>query len=354
MTNVSSDYQHSKTIVDWYKKNKRDLPWRNTKNPYRIWISEIMLQQTRVIQGLDYYLRFLQRFPDIQSLAEAELEEVMKYWQGLGYYSRARNMHEAAKSIHSDFQGVFPRQYEDVLALKGVGSYTAAAIVSFVWNQPYPVIDGNVFRVLGRLFAIDVPYDTGRGKKLYKELAHSLMDPQQAGLHNQAIMEFGALQCVPQNPDCNKCPLQNTCISSLSGIPHHFPIKHHIIKVRKRYFNYFFILLEGNTYLSRRTKKDIWEGLFEFPLIETAYSMEFDEICETEIFKKLFSNTGKNSFSIASSEIQHVLTHQILHTKFYQVEIRKDNSYLKKYIKVPLGEIEDYAVPRLIHRFLTN
>ena len=354
MINIPSDCQYSKAIIDWYKKNKRDLPWRNTKNPYRIWISEIMLQQTRVIQGLGYYSRFLQRFPDIQSLAEAKQEEVMKYWQGLGYYSRARNMHETAKSIYLDYQGVFPRRYEDVLALKGVGSYTAAAIVSLAWNQPYPVIDGNVYRVLGRLFAIDVPYDTGKGKKLYEELAYSLMDSQQAGLHNQAIMEFGALQCVPQKPDCSICPLQNTCLSFLSGVPHHFPVKQHIIKVRKRYFNYFFILHEGNTYLSHRTKKDIWEGLFEFPLIETAHSMNLEELCETETFKKLFHNTGKTTFSIASDEVKHVLTHQTLHTKFYKAEIQKDNAYLKKYIKVPPEKIDDYAVSRLIHRFLES
>ena len=349
-----SDYQFSNVLVDWYKKNKRDLPWRNTKEPYRIWISEIMLQQTRVIQGLDYYLRFLRRFPDIQSLAEAEQEEVLKYWQGLGYYSRARNMHEAAKSIHSNFQGVFPQRYEDVLALKGVGSYTAAAIVSLAWNQPYPVIDGNVYRVLGRLFAVDVPYDTGKGEKIYEELANMLMNPQQAGLHNQAIMEFGALQCVPQKPECGQCPLKDKCLGFASGNPLQFPIKQHIIKVRNRYFNYFFILHEGNTYLSRRMQKDIWEGLFEFPLIETEHSMDFEEVQETDAFKKLFHDTGKITFSMDSNELKHVLTHQILHARFYEAEIQKDNLYLQQYIKTPLEQIDDYAVPRLIHRFLSN
>ena len=188
MTCETVEYQESKKLIDWYIKNRRDLPWRNTNDPYRILISEIMLQQTRVIQGLDYYSCFIRRFPDIQTLAEAEQEEVLKYWQGLGYYSRARNLHEAAKSIQLNFKGVFPQRYEDVLALKGVGKYTAAAIVSLAWNLPYPVIDGNVYRVLGRLFAIDVPYDTGTGKKQYEELAFFLMNPQQAGLHNQAFM----------------------------------------------------------------------------------------------------------------------------------------------------------------------
>ena len=233
-----------------------------------------------------------------------------------------------------------------------MGRYTAAAIVSFAWNQPYPVIDGNVYRVLGRLFAIDVPHDTGKGKKMYEELAYALMNPQQAGLHNQAIMEFGALQCVPQKPDCSQCPVQNKCAGFTSGNPQQFPLKQHAIKVRKRYFNYFLILHEGNTYLSRRMQKDIWEGLFEFPLIETTQSMSFEEICETETFKNLFHDTGKITFSVASDEVKHILTHQIIHAKFYKAEIQKDNPYLKNYLKIPLEQIDDYAVPRLIHRFI--
>jgi len=349
-----SDYQLSKTLIDWFIKNKRDLPWRNIKDPYRIWISEIILQQTRVSQGLDFYLRFIQRYPDIQQLAEADLEEVLTFWQGLGYYSRARHIHEAAKSIQSDFQGIFPQQYEDILALKGVGSYTAAAIMSLVWNQPYPVIDGNVYRVLGRLFAVDIPIDTGKGKKIYEELAYSLMDPRQAGLHNQAIMEFGALQCVPQKPACAQCPLHDKCLGFASGTPLKFPVKQRTINVRVRYFNFFLIHLEGNTYLSHRTKKDIWEGLFEFPLIETSQSTNFEEISKTVPFKNLFRNTGKISFSVISNEVKHVLTHQILYATFYKAEIQKENACLKEYIKTPLEKISGYAFPRLIHRFLLN
>lgn len=347
-----SDYQYSKALIDWFEKNKRDLPWRNTKDPYRIWISEIILQQTRVSQGLEFYTRFLQRFPDIQKLAEAEQDEVLKCWQGLGYYSRARHIHEAAKSIQSNFQGIFPQRYEDILSLKGVGTYTAAAIVSFVWNQPYPVIDGNVYRVLGRLFAVDVPYDSGKGKKMFQELASLIMDPIQPGLHNQAIMEFGALQCVPQKPDCIQCPLTNNCMGYASDTPQKFPVKQHIINVRERYFNYFCIIHEKSAYLSQRRKKDIWQGLFEFPLIETPQSMSFEEICKTETFKNLFHDTGKSTFSLVSNEVKHVLTHQILYTKFYKVEIHQDNSYIRQYIKIPLAKITDYAIPRLIHRFL--
>ena len=352
MTFKNIEYQDSRRIIDWYKKNRRDLPWRDTNDPYKIWISEIILQQTRVIQGLDYYSRFIRRFPDIQTLAEAEQEEVLKYWQGLGYYTRARNLHEAAKGIQMNCKGVFPQRYEDVLALKGVGKYTAAAIVSLAWNQPYPVVDGNVYRVLGRLFAVEVPFDTGKGKKQYEELACLLMNPQHAGLHNQAIMEFGALQCVPQKPECSQCPLKEKCLGYASGNPQQFPVKQHIIKVHARYFNYFFIIHAGSTYLHRRIKKDIWEGLFEFPLIETDHSMGFEEICKTKTFNNLFHDIDDIDFSMESKEIKHVLTHQILHAKFYKVEIRAENACLKKYIKVPLERIDEYAVPRLIHRYL--
>ena len=376
MTDQITEYQESKILIEWFEKNKRNLPWRNTKDPYFVWISEIILQQTRVNQGLAFYLRFIGRFPDIKSLAEADQAEVLKFWQGLGYYSRARNLHEAAKSIQANFQGVFPQRYEDVLTLKGIGSYTAAAIVSIVWNQPYPVLDGNVFRVLGRLFAMTVAYDTGEGRKQYEALARLLMNPLQAGLHNQAIMEFGALQCVPQKPDCSQCPLQNKCLGFASGDPLQFPVKQHIINVRARYFNYFFIVHKDLrcTCLSRRLKKDIWEGLFEFPLIETARSMDFEELQDTAPFKALFGDATCLTFTVVSGEVKHVLTHQILYVRFYRVEIQEANLQprnnialtdqpaekiiqsalpgLNHFISVPLDHLDDYAFPRPIHRFL--
>jgi len=352
MTNQSAEYQESKILIDWYHINRRNLPWRDTNNPYLIWISEIMLQQTRVNQGWAYYLRFIKRFPDIRSLAEAKQEEVLNYWKGLGYYSRARHLHEAAQNIQADFQGVFPQRYEDILSLKGVGNYTAAAIASIAWNQPYPVIDGNVYRVLGRLFAIETPYDTAKGRKQYEELAYLLMDPRRAGLHNQAMMEFGALQCVPKNPDCSQCPLNNRCMGYASGDPQRFPVKQYIINVRERYFNYFLIQHEGNLLLSRRSNKDIWEGLFEFPLIETERSMEFEELRETVSFQELFRDIKEITFSVLSNEVRHILTHQILHARFYKVKISEENSPMQQYIKAPLDKIDDYAVPRLIHRFL--
>mgnify|MGYP000757618191 FL=1 len=198
MLQYESELEISRILVEWYETYKRELPWRETRDPYIIWISEIILQQTRVVQGLEYFLRFTERFPDVASLAVAEEDEVLKYWQGLGYYSRARNLHAAAKSIMERFNGVFPENYKEVLSLKGIGEYTAAAIVSFAWNQPCPVVDGNVYRVLSRLFAVDTPIDTTKGKKQFAELAGMILDPKNAGTHNQAIMELGALQCVPQ------------------------------------------------------------------------------------------------------------------------------------------------------------
>ena len=205
-------------LEKWYLENKRDLPWRNTTDPYVIWISEVILQQTRVIQGLDYFNRFMTRFPDVASLAEAEEDEVLKYWQGLGYYSRARNLHTAARQIMDDFGGLFPKNYRDVLSLKGIGEYTAAAICSFAYRQPYAVVDGNVYRVLARLFDIDVPIDSTQGKKLFVKLASDLLDKKRPDVYNQAIMELGALQCVPRSPHCELCPLSNKFLSLISGL----------------------------------------------------------------------------------------------------------------------------------------
>lgn len=328
------------------------LPWRESSDPYIIWISEIILQQTRVVQGMDYFLRFTGRFPDVASLASAEEDEVLKYWQGLGYYSRARNLHAAAKEIMEKFGGVFPEKHKDILSLKGIGDYTAAAIVSFVWNKPYPVVDGNVFRVLARLFAMDVPIDTTQGKKQFTELAGIVMDPKQAGQHNQAIMEFGALQCVPQNPDCEVCPLKERCMAYASGTVQDLPVKQNKTKTRDRYFHYLYIIYRGQTWLSRRGKKDIWEGLYEFPLIETEKPMDFAGLQDTEAFRKLFTGAGRLNISSDMAEVKHVLSHQVLYTTFYRVEIEKIPEALDSFLAVPYEDIERYAVPRLIHIYL--
>lgn len=342
----------SRLLTDWYEINKRDLPWRKTTDPYIIWISEIILQQTRVAQGYDYFLRFTQRFPTVTSLAMADEDEVMKYWQGLGYYSRARNLHATAKIIQQQYHGVFPSTYKEVLALKGVGEYTAAAIVSFAWNQPYPVVDGNVFRVLSRLFALETPIDTTAGKKEFTALAQSLLHPQQAGLHNQAIMELGALQCIPQNPDCAACPLAELCLAYATDTVADYPVKQNKTKTRNRYFHYFHIIYKGKTWLHRRADKDIWKGLYEFPLIETEQAMDFAELQKTENFHQLFAGIDTLHISLGLPDVKHVLSHQVLYTTFYQVEIGQIGPALDAYQEIDSEEIGNYAVPRLIHIYL--
>ncbi|MDR1403642.1 MAG: A/G-specific adenine glycosylase [Tannerellaceae bacterium] len=342
----------SDILIDWYGTNKRDLPWRKASDPYIIWISEIILQQTRVAQGKDYFLHFTGRFPDVQSLAEASEDEALKYWEGLGYYSRARNLHAAARQIMEQYGGKFPAAYNEVLSLKGIGAYTAAAIVSFVWNKPYPVVDGNVFRVLSRLFALDTPIDTGKGKKEYTELAASVMNPAKAALHNQAIMEFGALQCTPQNPACMFCPLQSKCLGYASGSPLSYPVKRHKTKTRNRYFYYLHIIYRGKTWLNRRSGNDIWKGLYEFPLIETEAPVDFAQLQGKDNFRQLIKGAGKLSVSAEASDIKHVLSHQILYATFYKIKIEKIPESLQSCIEIPCYAINEYAIPRLLQIYL--
>ena len=234
----------SEKIIAWYDQNKRDLPWRNTKDAYLIWLSEIILQQTRVDQGMDYYLKFAKEFPTVKHLAKADNEKVMKLWQGLGYYSRARNLHTTAKIISEKYHGKFPDEYSDILSLKGVGNYTAAAIASFAFNKPYAVVDGNVYRVLARVFGIESPIDSTQGKKEFETLATELLDRKKPASHNQAIMELGALQCKPVNPDCSICALNTMCFAYSKKRINELPVKAKKTKVRNRYFNYI-VLLDG-------------------------------------------------------------------------------------------------------------
>ena len=342
----------SRLLREWYQIYKRDLPWRSTSDPYIIWVSEIILQQTRVSQGLDYFLRFTERFPDVSSLAIAEEDEVLKYWQGLGYYSRARNLHAAAKDIKERFGGVFPRDYKDILSLKGVGEYTAAAIVSFAWNEPYPVVDGNVFRVLSRLYALDTPIDTLKGKKEFTVLAEMIMDSLYAGIHNQAMMELGALQCLPLNPDCANCPIHGYCLAYAKNEVSLYPVKQHKTKTRNRYFHYLYIKCKGRTWLHRRNNQDIWKGLYEFPLIETEFAMDFVELQRSEPFRKLFEGISNMQISVDLVNVKHILSHQVLYATFYQIEIEQENNILQTYLSIPVDELEMYAMPRLIHIYL--
>lgn len=346
------DLRLSSILINWYEENKRDLPWRNTTDPYIIWISEIILQQTRVDQGYDYFNRFIKKYPTVDLLATAEEDAILKLWQGLGYYSRARNLHAAAKMMMSDFGGVFPRNYKDVLSLKGIGEYTAAAIVSFAYNLPYAVVDGNVYRVLSRIFAIDAPIDSGTGKKIFAELAQELLDESNPGLHNQAIMEFGALQCVPQSPDCQSCPAASLCIAYAQNKVSSFPVKAGKQKVRKRYFHYFDIDQGDYTYLHKRGGKDIWENLYELPLVETDDSVSVDQLLVRNDFQNLFKQCGAMHID-SVMQIKHVLSHQVILASFYRVKIEGDHCCLNAdYIKVKKEDVDTFAVSRLVHKYL--
>lgn len=348
-----SDISHiSSTLTYWYEQNKRELPWRDITDPYKIWISEVILQQTRVNQGLSYYLRFIERFPSIIQLAEAEEDEVLKYWQGLGYYSRARNLHKAAKQVATKFNGHFPANHSDVLQLSGIGDYTAAAICSFAYNQPYPVVDGNVYRVLSRLFGISTPINSTSGKKEFAELAKKLLPQNNAALHNQAIMEFGALQCVPVSPDCFNCPLQGTCKAFQSDSVCSLPTKTQKTKVSNRFFNYLHIEFQENTFFQKRTGKDVWQNLYEFPLIESEELLSFEQLTENADFKKLFEGMNNVDIYKISHPMKHVLSHRVIYAQFISIRINELNEELKRLISTPLNEIDRFAVSRLTELFL--
>lgn len=336
-------------IINWYQKNKRDLPWRKTRNPYLVWLSEIILQQTRVDQGMPYYLAFAKKYPTVKHLAKADEKEVMKLWQGLGYYSRARNLHFTAKYITTELNGKFPETYEEILKLKGVGQYTASAISSFVFDEAQAVVDGNVFRVLARYFGIKTPIDSSQGKKEFYELANELLDKKDPGTFNQAIMEFGAMQCIPKNPDCSKCPLNDSCFALSKKKVDEFPVKDKKTKVRDRHFNYLVIRHQSSVLLNHRKGKDIWNGLYDFPLIESAKAMKTEKLFSSKEFKTLL---GKNKFNIRtiSPIFKHVLSHQNIFAKFIELET-KTVLKNKKFISAKEKDLRKYAVPRLLEKY---
>ena len=346
--NISPLLTFSPRLKLWYELNKRDLPWRESTDPYVIWISEIILQQTRVAQGFDYFQRFIRRFPDITTLAEASEDEVMKYWQGLGYYSRARNLHTAAKSMN----GVFPKTYEGVLALKGVGEYTAAAICSIAYDMPYAVVDGNVYRVISRYLGIDVPIDSTEGKKLFRELAQELLDKKRPAEYNQAIMDFGALQCTPMSPDCTVCPLTDLCMALAKGIVKQLPVKQHKTKVSSRYFNYIYVRAGAYTFIHKRTGNDIWKNLFEFPLIETPDEVNEERFYVLPQFRELFAEGEEPVIRLVLKNVKHVLSHRVIHANFYEVLLSENTRSFEGFIKVHRDDLEQYAISRLIQMFL--
>ncbi|NRS87209.1 A/G-specific adenine glycosylase [Flavobacterium sp. 7E] len=336
------------SLVKWYLVNKRDLPWRNTTNPYFIWLSEIMLQQTRVAQGTPYFLSFTTAFPTVFDLAKADEEQVLKLWQGLGYYSRARNLHKTAQYIAFDLNGVFPDNYNDLLNLKGVGEYTAAAIASFSYNEIVPVVDGNVFRVLSRYFDIETDIALASAKKEFAALAFELMPKDDPATFNQAIMEFGALQCVPRNPDCTVCVFNDSCLALKKNKVALLPVKLKKLKVTKRYFNYIVATDENeNTIINKRTAKGIWHNLYEFPLIETEKEVDFDFIAP-QIQDAFFDNNKVVSI-MEDNEISivHKLSHQHLYIKFWKVAV-----YGSLEGGINQETLKSFPFPIVIHNFI--
>jgi A/G-specific adenine glycosylase len=338
----------SKLLIQWYLQNKRDLPWRNTSDPYRIWLSEIMLQQTRVAQGTPYFLSFVDAFPTVFGLANADEEQVLKLWQGLGYYSRARNLHKTAQYIANELEGVFPNNYNDLLKLKGVGEYTAAAIASFSYGEPVAVVDGNVFRVLSRYFDIETDIASGSAKKEFAALAFELMPKDEPATFNQAIMEFGALQCVPKSPNCGVCVFNESCLALQKKKIDQLPVKSKKLKVRNRYFNYLVVSDDNDdTIIQKRTSKGIWQNLYEFPLIETETVESFDYIVE-RIEKDFFVNDIVDSvLEYNEKSIIHKLSHQHLHIKFWKVSI---NGVVKN--GTDATTLRTFPFPIVIHNFI--
>ena len=341
----------SDKVVEWYNVNKRDLPWRDTKDPYKVWLSEIILQQTRVNQGLPYYLRFIEKFPNLHALASASEQDVLRLWQGLGYYTRARNLHKCAKQVVALFGGEFPNTFENLLKLPGIGEYTAAAIASFSFREPVAVVDGNVFRVLSRVFGIENEINSVEGKKVFTALANTLISKKFPDFHNQAIMEFGAMHCVPQNPDCTTCCFKQNCFASTHNLQHVFPQKAKSKAARKRYFYYLVIKKGKSLAMKLRQEKDIWQGLYDFHLIEKNRPMSNDKlgIEINEVFRNRLIHKG---IEIGGS-YKHILSHQIIHSKF--IIVRIGSSVLDRNLKFYTFEkIADLPKPALIARFLTD
>ena len=339
-------------LIQWYDENKRILPWRATNDPYKIWVSEVIFQQTRVAQGLNYYLQFVEQFPTVNDLAESSEENVLKVWQGLGYYSRARNLHQGAKAIVDLHKSKLPTSYKEIISIKGIGEYTAAAILSIAYNKPYAVVDGNVYRVLSRLFAIDTPIDTSVGKKQFAKLAQDLIDVSNPAKYNQAIMELGALQCAPVQPLCDSCPLQFLCAANHLNMQSEFPVKSKKVKVRNRYLHYFHIEYEGYTYLNKRIGNDIWKNMYEFPLIETELESDLSDLLVSDSFKSLFGD-AEITIHHSAKQFKHVLTHQHIYANFYFVEVEKSDVFLiNNFKKIQKEEISLYPISRLIHKYL--
>jgi A/G-specific adenine glycosylase len=341
----------SDELVRWYQDNKRDLPWRNTTDPYVIWLSEIILQQTRVEQGLPYFYRFIEKYPDAASFAAAGEGEILKLWQGLGYYSRGRNMLKTALLVREQYDGTFPQHYHQLIKLKGIGAYTAAAIASFSANEAKAVVDGNVYRVLARYFGINEPINSTTGKKLFQATADEVLNKQQAGLHNQAIMEFGAMLCKPKNPACGICPVRLGCFAFINNATTALPVKLITLKVKERFFNYFLITDGDSLLMNKRGEKDIWANMYDLPLVETPFLVPESGLPALPEVHNFFGSDVK--IVDISPVYRHILTHQRLYVRFIKIE--KCNGKLKQewfYTKVE--NLENLALPKIVFIFIKN
>ncbi len=341
-------------LLKWYEGNARELPWIGEKNPYYIWLSEIILQQTRVEQGRPYYERFVKQYPVIEDLAGAEEDEVMKLWEGLGYYSRARNLHASAKYVAEDLGGDFPDSYEEILKLKGVGPYTAAAVASFAYNLPHAVLDGNVYRILSRYFGIDIPIDSTAGKKEFSKLASELLPEGKAAVYNQAIMDFASTQCKPGKPDCQACVLSDACAAYASGRVTELPVKEKKLKRKERFFHYLVIRYEGDVFLQKRERKDIWQNLFEFPLLELDRMIVAPAVLmKHDYCKDLLGDLDPEMMDI-SKVYKQLLTHQKVHACFFEMEVSDISKGFDGLKRVSVNAVKEQAFPKTLNSYLLD
>ena len=337
-------------LISWYNENGRSLPWRDTQDPYTIWLSEIILQQTRVEQGMPYFYRFISAFPDVKAFAHAEEDAILRLWQGLGYYSRARNMHKAAQMVLNNFKGEFPRRYTEVIQLAGVGEYTAAAVASFSSNEPRAVLDGNVYRVLARYFGVDTPINSTSGKKLFAQLADDMLHKEYPAIYNQAIMDFGALQCKPKSPLCSTCVFQLDCVALRENRIAELPVKLKAKKSRDRYFHYFIMRQGDEIMMAQRDAADIWANLYEFPMLESASPLDLEALYADSTLLELFDNP---QIKPLGPVVKQVLSHQNIYAKFYLIEnpsclLRKKSNW--NYLL--LENLDKLAKHKLIFSFL--
>ncbi|OKS89421.1 A/G-specific adenine glycosylase [Mucilaginibacter polytrichastri] len=341
----------SDEITNWYNANKRDLPWRNTTDAYTIWLSEIILQQTRVEQGMPYFYRFLERYPNVAAFAAAHEDDILKLWQGLGYYSRGRNMLSTARLVNEQYKGTFPTRYNELIKLKGIGEYTAAAIASFAANEAKAVVDGNVYRVLARYFGISEPINSTKGKKLFQETANSILNMEHAGIHNQAMMELGAIICKPKNPACGICPVNTGCYAFLNNAATQLPVKLKTVKVRERYLNYFLITDGDKILMKKRGMGDIWANMYDMPLIETSEMLTPHEVLQLSEAIEYFGTDAE--ILEVSGPVKHMLTHQRLKVNFIKIDSKKIKLQ-QEWFYIEVENLKKIAMPQIIFIFLTN